>query len=642
MAKNVLRLSEAQVRNRLATRLGAQDRCEYGVRCGRPDVSTDKEIIEVKRARLWKAALGQVLAYHFYAHDTHSIRPRIHLFGPRKECKRALTLARPVCQKHGVRITAEVVERLPGLTVVEVADPPAATEREALSQREMQEVLETGTQLPPLKQFEGTGVTIGFAHTGPGDHLKPNQERLDLLVRVALIYAKAASNALGSVNTSDHTSTLTAFTALMTGSKQIHYLLDTVRVGALKCRAATLHEAVLQLGPEASDTNLDAAFRTHGGPPVLTMTGWDRLCKQKGCHLPADARPFVELERRAGALAYAKRMLVLHEYENLPDADGRWRTCLAAAEVAFDFPASLCMSSCQFLGAKWSDIRKQQRLSADLRNRMVDYAARSRGRAFCDDVDAGQGLVDAKLRAETLKQLCEKNGVKVADPPAAAEREALSQREMQEVLETEELWPKSKPLEEIVKKHQRAVDAGQGLLDCIMSGSEKSAVDAWQESGTLEETVNKQVASLHAVRNELSMLLMRSAAANFDRFLRDYKAAFEEWIKSGLSRSVCPESLRAALGLLGTDGKAEKTRANRFLMLALCLKLLPNLKFAKFKKLRLRNLRSHAAESNIIAIVNEWFVSGNNAQLKRWGVTQSRRTEFTALAGALRAQARAR
>ena len=159
----------------------------------------------------------------------------------------------------------------------------------------------------------------------------------------------------------------------MTGGVQLNYLFDAVRVGVLKCQAAALHEAFSKIEVGADDTMLDAVLCEHLPEPI-TMTEWDRIRRQKGGHLVADAKPFVNLERRAGALGYAKRALISVGYQNLGETNDRWRTCLAASEVAFDFPASLCMSDSRYLGEQWSTIRKQLPKSVKLRELMGGYA----------------------------------------------------------------------------------------------------------------------------------------------------------------------------------------------------------------------------------------------------------------------------
>jgi hypothetical protein len=66
---------EKKIADELAHQLNG--RREVQIECGRIDIMTDTEVIEVKVASLWKHALGQVQAY---AYET-KLRPRIHLIG---------------------------------------------------------------------------------------------------------------------------------------------------------------------------------------------------------------------------------------------------------------------------------------------------------------------------------------------------------------------------------------------------------------------------------------------------------------------------------------------------------------------------------------------------------------------------------
>ena len=97
--------------------------CEEHVRSGYIDVVTRTELIEVKRARQWKHALGQVLAYHFDHADKLVKRKRIHLFGSSRVLKRAIRLATPVCNANGVRITSERVQLPDEVLMSQVEEP---------------------------------------------------------------------------------------------------------------------------------------------------------------------------------------------------------------------------------------------------------------------------------------------------------------------------------------------------------------------------------------------------------------------------------------------------------------------------------------------------------------------------------------
>lgn len=95
LRKNV----ESKVRDVLAARIHGS-RTEIPCSAGIVDIVTPKEIIEVKRAPLWKAAMGQALAY---SQDFPDKTPRVHLFGPEAEHFR---LAAVTCERFGVRLTA--------------------------------------------------------------------------------------------------------------------------------------------------------------------------------------------------------------------------------------------------------------------------------------------------------------------------------------------------------------------------------------------------------------------------------------------------------------------------------------------------------------------------------------------------------
>lgn len=91
-------MSEATIRDKLAR----QERGQTEVYCpvGRVDILTETEVIEVKSAKEWKAALGQAVAYkYFYPSKT----PRIHLY---RHCpKETRYLIEIVCKSDGVRVT---------------------------------------------------------------------------------------------------------------------------------------------------------------------------------------------------------------------------------------------------------------------------------------------------------------------------------------------------------------------------------------------------------------------------------------------------------------------------------------------------------------------------------------------------------
>ena len=69
---------------------------------GRIDLLTDTEIIEIKEARLWKSALGQLLVYSIY-YPSHTMR--MHLFGNIKEP--FFSSAKSHCSNFNVVVTFE-------------------------------------------------------------------------------------------------------------------------------------------------------------------------------------------------------------------------------------------------------------------------------------------------------------------------------------------------------------------------------------------------------------------------------------------------------------------------------------------------------------------------------------------------------
>jgi len=92
--------SENWYRDKLSASLGGKT--EVATPDGRIDILTSKEVIEVKRSKEWKHALGQVLAYskHYPAHQK-----RVHLFG--ELSIEDLTAIQGSCYEHGVRVTWE-------------------------------------------------------------------------------------------------------------------------------------------------------------------------------------------------------------------------------------------------------------------------------------------------------------------------------------------------------------------------------------------------------------------------------------------------------------------------------------------------------------------------------------------------------
>jgi hypothetical protein len=90
---------EKQIRDVLATETGG----ETEVKCknGYIDILTDCEVIEVKNAKKWMYALGQILAYKI---DYPEKNMRIHLFNATEEY---INNATETCELHGVSVTWE-------------------------------------------------------------------------------------------------------------------------------------------------------------------------------------------------------------------------------------------------------------------------------------------------------------------------------------------------------------------------------------------------------------------------------------------------------------------------------------------------------------------------------------------------------
>jgi hypothetical protein len=101
--KPARRNSEAKVRDRIASGIPGSV-IEVNCSSGIVDIVTPTEIIEVKRAPMWKAAMGQVLAY---SADFPDKTPRVHLFGP-DVCH--FRLAAVTCERFGVRVTTSDVD----------------------------------------------------------------------------------------------------------------------------------------------------------------------------------------------------------------------------------------------------------------------------------------------------------------------------------------------------------------------------------------------------------------------------------------------------------------------------------------------------------------------------------------------------
>jgi hypothetical protein len=91
---------EAEVRDRLADDING--RVEVKCSTGIIDILTDTDIIEVKCAKNWKHAVGQIL---IYGADYPDHAKRIHLFDADDF---DIELIRTRCAAHGVTVTADV------------------------------------------------------------------------------------------------------------------------------------------------------------------------------------------------------------------------------------------------------------------------------------------------------------------------------------------------------------------------------------------------------------------------------------------------------------------------------------------------------------------------------------------------------
>ncbi len=96
--KNVQRL----LAERLRTKYGEDVLREVQTEAGSVDILTPTHIIEVKNAREWKAALGQVLVYSGYFEDK---KLRIHLFGNTNKESSAIIIK--TCKRFDITVTFE-------------------------------------------------------------------------------------------------------------------------------------------------------------------------------------------------------------------------------------------------------------------------------------------------------------------------------------------------------------------------------------------------------------------------------------------------------------------------------------------------------------------------------------------------------
>lgn len=96
--KSVIRLTEKDVQVQLHAIVGGD--MEVVTPVGNIDILTDTEIIEVKEAKSWKNAIGQLLTYGYY-YPNH--QKRLHLFG--KYHYSSLILIRQHCDLNNIVVT---------------------------------------------------------------------------------------------------------------------------------------------------------------------------------------------------------------------------------------------------------------------------------------------------------------------------------------------------------------------------------------------------------------------------------------------------------------------------------------------------------------------------------------------------------
>lgn len=96
--KLVSRLTEKDVQQQLHAIVGGD--MEVVTPVGNIDILTDTELIEVKEAKAWKNAIGQLITYGYY-YPYH--QKRLHLFG---RCHHsALILIRQHCDLNNIVVT---------------------------------------------------------------------------------------------------------------------------------------------------------------------------------------------------------------------------------------------------------------------------------------------------------------------------------------------------------------------------------------------------------------------------------------------------------------------------------------------------------------------------------------------------------
>lgn len=169
---------ESWYRDRLAEKTGGKT--EVRTPAGNIDVLTESEIIEVKTARQWKVALGQVIAYgHFYP----DLGKRIHFIGEPSD------IAVKVCQSVGVVLTwedpvpdstylADLTARIAASTP-EILCPPRI--RLALAEfNKKQKLIGSGLTLKLSKSTYRMSVSGGFPIRGD----RPDSRKIRVMTLV--------------------------------------------------------------------------------------------------------------------------------------------------------------------------------------------------------------------------------------------------------------------------------------------------------------------------------------------------------------------------------------------------------------------------------------------------------------------------
>jgi hypothetical protein len=91
---------EFVVRDALCERVGGGQK-EVACPAGRIDLLTTTTVYEVKLVTMWKAAIGQVIAYHCY-YTSHAMA--LELFGSEHDVQRLRPTIEHVCNKWNIQV----------------------------------------------------------------------------------------------------------------------------------------------------------------------------------------------------------------------------------------------------------------------------------------------------------------------------------------------------------------------------------------------------------------------------------------------------------------------------------------------------------------------------------------------------------